>query len=250
MSRSKHQVVELLDFSTFLDQCRIADDNLDELLAKAAGLLNVETCSIMLFRDEEKSGDFRLRIFAKVGDLPRQAFSEAVKVNDGIAGRVAATGEAMLVEDISKTDLLPLARRPDHPSKSFICVPIVIGGRVVGVINISNPRDGRRFSGNDLKLAMFVALLTGKSLQVVQLKNVLESRYAQLSLASSAGRAIEDALPAVSYDPAKTVKILAKTFYKEMVKIGMGNQEIVIAATEIISLLNQRLARHRRRQHT
>ena len=130
MSRSKQQVVELLDFSTFLDQCRIGDDNLDEVLTKAAALLNVRTCSIMLFRDEEKSGDFRLRIFAKVGDLPKQAFSEAVKVNQGIAGRVAATGEAMLVEDISKTELLPLARRPDHPSKSFICVPILIADQI------------------------------------------------------------------------------------------------------------------------
>ena len=91
--------VKLVGMSTFLEQQEDLDDSLNDFAAMAANIINVENCSIMLFREGDKAGDFRLRVFAKTGYLPENAFQEAVKVNDGIAGRVAATGQALLVED-------------------------------------------------------------------------------------------------------------------------------------------------------
>ena len=247
MKNEENYFVKLIGLSSFLEQQANMDVSLDELVSLAANLLYVENCSIMLFKDEQGSGEFRLRVFATCGPLPAKAFKEATKINHGIAGHVAATGQTLLVDNIQNSPLLPLARRPGDPNKSFMSVPIVINGKVIGVFNISNAKDGRCFDHNDLNLATFVALLVGKSIQVIQLQNLLNSRYAQLALARESGKTVSSAINLTTQDPAKLVKILAKSFYREMTNVGLGRDHIVNAATEIISLLGDSLAKHRQR---
>jgi len=246
-STDTNQFINLLGLASFLEQQGNLDESLDELVSMAANIMNAENCSVMLFGESDSPGDFRLRVFAKFGQLPKVAHSEAAKVSQGIAGHVAATGQALLVQDIQTSDYLPLARCPDSASKCFISVPIFISGKVVGVLNVSNPRDHRNLDYNDLNLATFVALLIGKSIQVIQLQNILKSRFAQIALAQEARVAVGAALSVQQLDPDALVKVLAKTFYREMAKVGLGREHIIGAATEIISQLSESLARHDRR---
>lgn len=239
--------VKLVGISSFLEQQEDLDESLNDFAAMAANILNIDNCSIMLFREGDKAGDFRLRVFAKTGHLPEVAFREAVKVNDGIAGRVAATGQALLVEDITRSPYLPLARAPEGNSKCFISVPVLIGTKVVGVINLSNPRDGRCFSGDDLALASFLALLVGKSIQVVQLQNVLRSRFAQMAISRETKSLVAGKVTEFYQDPARLARVAAKTFYREMTRAGLGTGHILNAATEIVGLLGDNLKKHKRR---
>src|SRR5262245_38676645 len=65
-----------------------------------------------------------------------------VAIGDGVAGRVAQTGEPLLVDEM-ETD--PRSREPDaswYGSGSFICMPIRAGDRVIGVINMAKPKEG------------------------------------------------------------------------------------------------------------
>ena len=242
-----NQFVNLLGLASFLEQQGNLDENLEELTAMAANIMSVDNCSVMLFGSDDEPGEFRLRVFAKFGHLPKKAYSEVTKVNQGISGHVAATGQPLLIQNIQTSDYLPLARCPDSPSKCFISVPIFISGKVVGVLNISNPRDHRNLDFNDLNMATFVALLIGKSIQVIQLQNILKSRFAQIALAQEASAAVGNALTIQQLDPAMLVKVLAKTFYKEMSRAGLGRGHIINAATEIISQLSESLNRHDRR---
>ena len=239
--------VKLVGMSTFLEQQEDLDESLNDFAAMAANIVNVENCSIMLFREGDKAGDFRLRVFAKAGHLPENAFKEAVKVNDGIAGRVAATGQALLVEDITRSPYLPLARAPGGASKCFISVPVLIGAKVVGVINLSNPRDGRCFGGDDLALTSFMALLVGKSIQVVQLQNVLRSRFALMAISRETKSLVASKVTELYQDPARLARVAAKTFYREMTRAGLGTGHILNAATEIVGLLGENLKKHKRR---
>jgi len=239
--------VKLVGISSFLEQQEDLDESLNDFTAMAANILNVDNCSIMLFREGDKAGDFRLRVFAKTGHLPEVAFREAVKVNDGIAGRVAATGQALLVEDITRSPYLPLARAPEGASKCFISVPVLIGTKVVGVINLNNPRDGRCFSGDDLALASFLALLVGKSIQVVQLQNLLRSRFAQMAISRETKSLVAGKVTEFYQDPARLARVAAKTFYREMTRAGLGTGHILNAATEIVGLLGDNLKKHKRR---
>lgn len=238
------QFIRMVGLSTFLEEQENLDESLEQIAAMAANILLSETLSIMMFKDDDGTGEFHLRVFATHGDLPRHAWREAVKVNDGIAGRVAASGEALLVTDIAKTDFFPLARRPESDRRSFISVPIVINRKVIGVINVSNPVDGRIYDSRDLDRAIFVALLIGKSVQVNQLQSLLRSRLAQISLAQEARDAISRTMTPQGIDTERIVKLLAKTFYREMTKAGFHWDQIVGAATEILSLLEESLQRH------
>lgn len=241
------QFIKLIGLSSFLEQQGSLDECLDDIVAMSANILNIRNCSIMLFREDEAEGGMSLRMFAKHGEFPPRAATEAVKINSGIAGRVAASAQPLLVQNIEQSEYYPLARAPESPSKSFICVPIVIAGKVIGVLNVSNPADGRCFDHSDLSLSVFVTLLIGKSVQVIQLQNLLKSKFAQMAMMQEPGGVPETAFCPEKIDGEALVKVLSKTFYREMTKAGFTRNHIIKAATEIISLLNENLARHDRR---
>ena len=247
MRKEVNHFVKLVDISTFLEQHTSLDACLTELVSMAASILGAENCSIMLLKDEGDSGEFRLRVFAKYGYLPPKAFKEAERINDGIAGRVAATCQAILVEDIRKSPFSQLARRPENPNKCFMSIPIMIRDKIIGVLNVSNPREGRSFNQSDLDLASFVALLVGKSTQVVQLQNLLNSRFSQMALIHESKLMSPGLLDPITQNPSQLSKILAKSFYQEMTRVGLGRDHIINAATEILSLLSDNLAKHAKR---
>ena len=245
----QNQFIKLVGLSTFLEQQANLDESLDEIVAMSANILNIRNCSIMMFREDDLGAGVSLRMFAKYGEFPPKAYTEAVKVNKGIAGKVAASAQPLLVQDIEKSEYLPLARTPESPCKSFICVPIVIGGKVIGVMNVSNPLDNRCFDHNDLNLSVFVTLLIGKSVHVIQLQNLLKSKFAQMAVMQEAKEIIGGTLSLKDYDTELLVKMLSKSFYKEMNRAGFTRNHIISAATEIIGLLNENLQRHDRRSH-
>lgn len=244
MDQEQTQFIKLVGLASFLEQQQSLDQCLSGLLSQASAILKCRTCSLMLFKEEGPPGDFTLRLFAKHGYLPPVASCEAVKVKEGIAGYVAASGEPLLVADITHSPFLAQARRPDDPERGFVSIPVVIGGKVVGVLNVSHPADGRTLGREDLDLASFIAILIGKSIQVIQLQNLLRSRYLQSALAQGGEKAFADS---ASYAPAKLSRILAKSFYREMAQAGFGSDHIVSAATEILSQLNENLAKHKNR---
>ncbi|UFS72616.1 GAF domain-containing protein [Geomonas sp. RF6] len=238
--------LKLVGLSALMDGQDDLENGLSEIVEQMARIARCEICSMMLFREEEGANSFSLKLFAKHGELPKHAFQEAARVGNGIAGQVAASGKPLMVQDIENSPYLKLARRPESDKKGFICVPILISGKVVGVLNMSDPVDGRRFTVHDLDLVSFLSTLTGKSIQVNQLQKLLRSRY--LQLVAQGGPEEAASVPHERPDTGHMAQILARSFYKEMAAAGFGSDHIIGAATEIISQLNSKLARHRARR--
>ncbi len=105
-------------------------------------------------------------------------------LGEGIAGRVAQNGKAILLEDIS-TD-----SRVGHPDlvsaeglKAFICVPIRAKDDVLGVINVASRR-AHRFSRHDLHLLHSIGDQLGVAIQQAKLYERLRKareRYRKLT---------------------------------------------------------------------
>lgn len=103
---------------------------------------------------------------------------------EGIAGRVAQSGKAILLEDIS-TD-----SRVGHPElvraeslKAFICVPIRAKDSVLGVINVAS-RKSQRFTSHDLHLLHSIGDQLGVAIQQARLYERLRKareRYRKLT---------------------------------------------------------------------
>ena len=236
---------KMMTLSEFMEQHETPDECLRQLIDQAADLMDVRKCSVMLFREPDGEEGHRLRIFASHGILPTQAYEEKVALREGVAGHVAATGKPLLVTDILSSPFRGMARRPQDPDKGFVCVPVSIGGTVVGVMSLSDAKDQRRFDTVDLNMATFVALLVGKSLQVIHLQNLLKSRFAQIAIARETKKIARRAFSDDVFDPGKVALILARSFYREMVRNGFSPDHIVTAASEIISQLTSELKTHK-----
>ncbi len=222
------------------------DQDLYQIAAQAAKILHADNCSVMLLNEGEFE-ELRLRVCASFGPLPPKAFQQEVSKGEGISGHVLASGKSLLVEDIEKSPFAKAARRPDDPRKSMIASPLTINGNIIGVINVSGPKRRERFTLDDLNLLDIVALFAGKSIQVIQLQNVLNSRFAQIALAQGADQTLGQVVVGAAHNPDKLAKILAKSFYREMTKAGFGSNQIIGAASEIISELSKGLQKHRKR---
>ncbi len=94
-------------------------------------VLNFEWCDLWLVE-----GDY-LRLLASAG----QSGDPGIKVlplhgEQGITAAVARSGQAIYLSDVRRDERY-LSRRPD--TRSELCVPLIIQGRVLGVLNAESP---------------------------------------------------------------------------------------------------------------
>lgn len=245
MSKSERLLDNLRDLSALLASDGGQED-LRELAAAAAQLLDAEHASVMLSSENQRK-ETSLRLVASYGEFPPAAYAEKVLPGQGVAGYVVATGKPLLLSNILESDFAPCARRPEHPGRSAVSAPIRINGNFVGVVSVSSPRSRRPFETQHLSLLEIVAPFIGKSNQVVQLQNLLKSRFIQQSLIKGTGETISELLVSAGRHPDQMARTVAKAFYREMNKAGFSSGQIIDAATEIISELSHSLQRHRKR---
>ena len=129
-------------------------DALATLIEGATELLAVARGSILLVDPETRT----LRIEVAKGLDPRVIEQTRIEIGQGIAGAVAARGEPLVAQDVRE---LPGWREGtqagDYADFSALCVPLVLHGRVLGVMNFNDKRGGRPFSEADLDVAMLIA---------------------------------------------------------------------------------------------
>jgi len=110
--------------------------------------------SIMLLDRDRQA----LRIAASRGLPDDIAAAAEVRVGEGIAGKVALLGEAVLVDDIETDPRFGRTNNPRYGSGSFISIPIQVRDRIIGVLNLAKkqpsvggPPGGRSFSDADFE---------------------------------------------------------------------------------------------------
>jgi signal transduction histidine kinase/CheY-like chemotaxis protein/HAMP domain-containing protein len=99
-----------------------------------------------------------------------------VKVGEGIAGKVAAEGEPILVEDIETDSRFGRQNAPQYGSGAFICMPIRVADRIIGVINLAKKKPESRgaaalapFSPIDLQFLNALLTYIGYSVENARL---------------------------------------------------------------------------------
>ena len=93
------------------------------------------------------------------------------RIGEGITGRVVATGEAIVISDISKEKRFLNKTGAGAPEKKnrvmgFVCVPVIIKNEPIGTLSIHKEHDGNRNFGYDLKFLNIVATLIGKNVSI------------------------------------------------------------------------------------
>jgi diguanylate cyclase (GGDEF)-like protein/putative nucleotidyltransferase with HDIG domain len=125
-----------------------------------------------------KDADGMLRAVAGAGPLVRELPSVDVlglPLDDGIAGRVARTGEPAVVHDTQSDPHYLPTDATDH-SGSELAVAIRVGGEVWGVLNLEQLKT-HAFDSDDVVFADLVAAHVGAALDRTRLAGELESTF-------------------------------------------------------------------------
>lgn len=73
-----------------------------------------------------------------------------IKVGEGVAGKVAATKQYLLVNEAREDDRFKKSDRSFVDS--ILCMPLIANDEVIGVVNLTNKKDGGKFTIDDVEL--------------------------------------------------------------------------------------------------
>ncbi|HEX8097335.1 MAG TPA: diguanylate cyclase, partial [Pyrinomonadaceae bacterium] len=123
------------------------------ILRESVELLHSERGSILLF--DESSNE--LTIKATFGPHTKTAAEARMRLGEGVAGSVLKDGRPLLVRDMETGGYAPAPAERRYKTKSFISYPITIGGRKVGVLNVTDKVNGGTYDELDLGLLETIA---------------------------------------------------------------------------------------------
>jgi HD-GYP domain-containing protein (c-di-GMP phosphodiesterase class II) len=146
----------------------IADAIVDEL-HQAFGYF---MCAVIRIRDDERVAASAVR-GAPFLELERDRWSQPV--GDGVIGRALRTGQTVLVDDVfADEDYEPTSFTTEVLSE--LTVPLLVGGRIWGAINLEETRRGA-FDADDCRLVEMIADMAACALQSAELYGQLELAY-------------------------------------------------------------------------
>ena len=112
--------------------------------------------SLMLY-DKEKD---LLEIKASVGLSERAKKYVKLKIGEGIAGKVAETGNSILINDTTRDIVYKdffVGDPKGRPKETLLSLPLIFKGEVLGVITLDSKISGEQFIRNDERLLSILA---------------------------------------------------------------------------------------------
>jgi Nif-specific regulatory protein len=125
----------------------------------------------------EGEGDLKIQYAYGLSEGERQR--GRYKVDEGVTGKVVASGRPIIVPQVSKEPLFLHRTRKRSPDteESFICVPIKDRRKTVGALSITYPYKQNRNYEDSVQLLTIVTSMIAQSLRLAQL---VEQERAQL----------------------------------------------------------------------
>jgi len=230
--------------------CSVAnpDEKIRRLTMMAAKLLAVDDCLILLL-DGGARDRMSFRAYSSGCPGSANAYQEWTRQGESAAREAIKAARPLRID---KHVVLSIAGSQSQTGRSKPCIiasPIRVGSNIVGAVNLISLGDTRGLDSDGLAAAEIVASLIGEALHVLHLEKLLNSRFAQFAVAAEAGHTLGDASALASARPEQLARILAKSFYREMLKLGFASGQIIGAASEIISQLSGSLKKHSDRWH-
>ena len=199
-SRTEGYLAEIRDLNTKLSE-RLTDMtalyetvkvivsslDLDEVLSSvfnnAVKTLKADEGSLMLLDPEEG-----ILTIKRAHGLDEEIIRKTrIKIGEGIAGRVAQSGEPMVLH--GKADSPRVKGRMKYDKVNSICAPLKTKKGVIGIINLNRQADSEPFTEENLKLLSTVAHETASAIEKAGLYKDLHESY--LSTIRALASAIE-----------------------------------------------------------
>lgn len=137
----------------------------ESILAQSADLLKADRGSLWLF--DQRANELRIKAARGIPVAAHEL--DSIRAGEGIAGAVISAGQPLV------TTIEALGRRslPERKYKtdSFISYPIAIGARKIGVLNVTDRRDGIPYDETDLEMIDLVSPQIALALERAEWQN-------------------------------------------------------------------------------
>ncbi len=170
----------------------------DCLLGLVVAELEADRASIMLVLEDSQD----LYIAASQGLDEDVARTVRLKLGEGLAGQVAATGQPLLIKDVQTDPRMPKVPDPQL-GQSLMSLPIMLSvpikrpNTVLGVLNVSQRRTGDPFDDEDLA---YLSSLAGQAAVAIERTRHSDQLRVANEAAMAATRAKSDFLASMSHE--------------------------------------------------
>lgn len=148
----ERQLTALNDISR---QLVAAESNVEQLLElimqSSVDILNSEAGSLFLTAEDNSN---ELEFSVVIGGGGADLVGKRIDVGSGIAGRVATTGQSLIVNDAARDNrrTQTMDEETNFTAQNLLAVPLIAKDTVIGVLEVMNKRDGTPFTQSDADL--------------------------------------------------------------------------------------------------
>jgi len=137
------------------------------IIYEANKLIKADKVSLMLINEDTGL----LEVIVELGEEAKTKM--VVKVGEGIAGYIALTGKAEILNDVSAD---PRFLKGTRKVSSMMCAPLRIKDNVIGVINLST-EEPANYTAEDLKLLSALTLQAAAAIENARLYDDLKDSF-------------------------------------------------------------------------
>ncbi len=198
-----------------------AQERLDRITRIVAGEMVAEVCSVYVMRPGEV-----LELFASEGLRPEAVHRTRLRVGEGLVGLIAATARPLALADAQAHP--EFAYRPETGEEiyhSLMGVPMLRGGRVLGVLVVQN-QTLRHYDEDEIEVLQTIAMIVAELVAGGELVNPLEiaqSQFGGMLPARLLGVRLNPGLaigPAVLHEPRLPIRqIIAEDVAAELARL-------------------------------
>jgi adenylate cyclase len=126
------------------------DPLLEVVMENATQVMKAEASSVLLLDENERELIFRIAL----GEKREKVKKIRLKVGKGIAGWVAKTGKAMIINDVKKEPRFnqSVDKKTGFKTRAILCVPLFSKEKMIGVIQVINKHENLPFTNEDEEL--------------------------------------------------------------------------------------------------
>jgi phosphotransferase system, enzyme I, PtsP len=212
-------------------------ERLDRIVRVVAAEMVAEVCSAYVMRAGEV-----LELFATEGLRPEAVHRTRLRLGEGLVGVIAATARPLALADAQSHP--DFAYRPETGEEiyhSLMGVPILRGGRVLGVLVVQN-RSLRHYTEDEIEVLQTIAMVVAELAATGELVNPLEIAQSQgggllpvrlLGIRLNGGQAIG---PAVLHEPRLLIRqLVAEDVDGELERLRHGVAAMRRAIDELVA---------------
>lgn len=161
--RLSDELETLVEIGKALTSHLTLDDVYQVVMEKVGKLLRPQAWSLLTVDEQSAELCFEI-VVSPAGETLR---GTRLQAGQGVAGWVVEHGSALLIPDISKEPRFArsMEKHSGFVISSIVCVPLVAGKRIIGVIQLLNGRGQSEFTAQDQRILAAIADFTAIAME-------------------------------------------------------------------------------------